>query len=1047
MPSAGGPPTARAQPQALLQRPIAVVAPLPRSRAVPTPTGPTPTTTLVTAVAAPQRAPAPTRHGLESDIELLRLEPSPTPSSLSSPDASASLLDASAAAPRGALLSPPPSPASSSASPAPSPADPPAPRGSARKLRPPISRRYLAGGSLYGEYVDAPATARMVTSIWSRLMNRQGPTTGQGSASGQDGRVQPQGHGSESAELAATASASAAAAAPIVGSFIGGPVAGATGRRYAAFPAAPAPAASGGSPSSAAAAGGAGASEAHDDGWGVSPVTPASLEGSAAAAAAAPQRVVLYLGPEFELTLPPPPAPPAAVVAARRPGAPATAAGPGPGTSGGAWLGPGDVDEEEDGGWEADWSGPVPLDPGPAWESSEAELAAAEAAEAELAAAMAAAPPRAIRGARLGQPEAVRAVSFTSAAAAAAAHAAAPGNELAGQRAKGFKAHSRADRDASSSRGRQHRAGSGGGVFHQRHLVEALVDREDDAAVTAALQRLAEVNKSGVTAVNGVLKVLGDMGHAHALSRLLTLQVALGLYNDHTYATAFRGLYHAGRPRMALGAFEEAVRAGRDLGPVACSALLNLVAAQRNLRLAWSLFDSMVAAQMTLNRYAYNCMAHLAAQHGALDDVILIYNMMKSESATARSSRASGSNSSSNSSAGSSSGRDNDCAPDSYTYSALVRATAVANRGDLLPSLFNEMIATQRAAERARARPSQRRRSTATATAAMPIERSGSGIEVDAEDDNGAGRDGDAGGLGVEVWGHFISAASRSGQPELAMRFFAAGRAELGLKPNTHVYNTVMLAMAKTRPLAELMALYRDMVTGCERPGPAASAPASTPAPAAAAPEGRPGSAAAAAAPAPSGAPQWRRPHPPLRPDAYTFNALLTAAAHQMADLAMLEALRSEMRHHGVPLNTHIGTTLINALRRTPELSRGDAHAAAAATAAAESAMAELLDSKSASATSYICMAAFYATAQRPNDLVRTVRQLLGSGLIADASAWRFLMAAVVDAGLHGLMDPLTSAQARQAQAAQRAARDAAIAARERDREGEGRSAEMGRQR
>lgn len=83
--------------------------------------------------------------------------------------------------------------------------------------------------------------------------------------------------------------------------------------------------------------------------------------------------------------------------------------------------------------------------------------------------------------------------------------------------------------------------------------------------------------------------------------------------------------------------------------------------------------------QMTLNRYSYNCMAHLASLNGRLEDATLIYNMMKAD-------------------------RRPDSKPDSYTYSALVRAAVAAGRGDVLPAIFNEMVAARRAEERARGR-------------------------------------------------------------------------------------------------------------------------------------------------------------------------------------------------------------------------------------------------------------------------------------------------------------------------------------------------------
>lgn len=42
-------------------------------------------------------------------------------------------------------------------------------------------------------------------------------------------------------------------------------------------------------------------------------------------------------------------------------------------------------------------------------------------------------------------------------------------------------------------------------------------------------------------------------------------------------------------------------RAGRDLGPIACSALLHACAQDRDLKLAWQLFDDMQAAKVCIN--------------------------------------------------------------------------------------------------------------------------------------------------------------------------------------------------------------------------------------------------------------------------------------------------------------------------------------------------------------------------------------------------------------------------------------------------------------
>eukprot|EP00198_Chlamydomonas_reinhardtii_P013716 XP_001703053.1 predicted protein [Chlamydomonas reinhardtii] len=219
----------------------------------------------------------------------------------------------------------------------------------------------------------------------------------------------------------------------------------------------------------------------------------------------------------------------------------------------------------------------------------------------------------------------------------------------------------------------QHAAAAQRQLARQRDLVEALVGRRDDA-------ELASVNRSGVTAVNAVLGVLADMGHVHALQRLLRLAVGLGAYNEHTYASAFRGLYRAGRLGMALAAFEEACRSGRDLGPVACSALLHREEAEPE-----AAADESVGAAFSGSQGGHS--SHNGAAYRSHAPELTL-----------------------------------DCSPDAYTYSAL---------------------------------------------------------------------------------------------PELAMRFFDAGIAELGLLPTTPIYNAALAAMARAgRPLPELMSLYREMVFG-----------------------------------------------------------------------------------------------------------------------------------------------------------------------------------------------------------------------------------------
>ncbi|GFR49542.1 hypothetical protein Agub_g11586, partial [Astrephomene gubernaculifera] len=1070
--------------------------------------------------------------------------------------------------------------------------------GSRRRFRSPKSRRTLSSASFYGEYCDAQATQRTVANVWQRVMlehqdaavaaasEDHANTSSSSSSQPHDSREDNQDHNlpaspSDAAQVprllserrtprdasllppppspapapAATTTTTTTTASDPSGR---GAVAPSLTKGYPAWLPKPARIISDHPepqpPQAAAPVPLQQLNSGSSSSWLSAVAAAAAAPAPTAAAPLPPRRVVLYLGPEFELQLPPPPLepPPDQLLLPYGPHDPAAAwdllgvsVGSAADVSSGGSGGGGDV------------SSGSHVDPGPAWELSERELLAS----------LTAPPPEPVRGCMLApSPQLVRAVrggggggGGGGGATAAAATQAMAGGFVPGGGGGGGGSATAAATATPRRRGRpplspcpspssstaaaagaapstpaqppqQHRQEQPPGppgaeqqpstspsappagklLVQQRDLVEALVGRQGDEEVTEAIMQLS--GRRGVTAVNRALQVLGGLGHVHALCRLLTLQVALGAANEHTYATAFRCLHRSGRLELVLETFQEAVRSGRDLGPVACSTLLHIAARERNLRLAWQLFDGMVAARMTLNRYSYNCMAHAAAQYGSLHDVILIYNMMKAEAAgqgpmaaaaNAANAASAASAGSTNRSAGEGAAEADgaapakeeasplatptsptsgnvsssttpstpnkrgggsssllvapapaprpDCSPDSYTFSALVRAADLAGRGDLLPALFNEMAAVQRAQERARGRP-----------------RAG-GVVVGAGEGEGEGE----GGPSLEVWGHFIAAASRSGQPELALRFFFSGRRELGLTPNTLIYNAVLAAMAKSRPLSEVMAAYREMVQGCERPAPqgmtrprlthGSSSPPSSPASTTSSSSSAATEASESATNQHSDSTADANGHdnshdnghanghddsdsdfgptvlqPPLTPDHYTFNALLTSAAHHQAPLRALDFIRREMARHGVSINMHIGASLINAYRKTPELSfaRAAARPAAAAPAStsspsstsapnrppapgaqaaqaaaadrvvaeAEAVLWELVRGGAASPTGYMCMAALYAAAGRPEAVLRCVRSMLGAGMRVNESMVRFLLQAVEDAELYGLV-------------------------------------------
>lgn len=72
-------------------------------------------------------------------------------------------------------------------------------------------------------------------------------------------------------------------------------------------------------------------------------------------------------------------------------------------------------------------------------------------------------------------------------------------------------------------------------------------------------------------------------------------------------------------------------RQGIDIGPVGCSALIKACALHRDVDMALDVFDKMLKRQVSFNRFTYNCMLHLCAVVGRLDDALAIYNLMRLE--------------------------------------------------------------------------------------------------------------------------------------------------------------------------------------------------------------------------------------------------------------------------------------------------------------------------------------------------------------------------------------------------------------------------------
>lgn len=128
--------------------------------------------------------------------------------------------------------------------------------------------------------------------------------------------------------------------------------------------------------------------------------------------------------------------------------------------------------------------------------------------------------------------------------------------------------------------------------------------------------------------------------------------------NDHTYAAIFQSLMDINRYDLVLDHWAELAAARVDIGPAGASGLIRACARARDAQTALRIFDHFLKSSITFNKYTYNCMVHLCAVCGCVDDAFAVYNLMRLET-------------------------DPGCLPDEYTYSALVRAITQWGRTEM----------------------------------------------------------------------------------------------------------------------------------------------------------------------------------------------------------------------------------------------------------------------------------------------------------------------------------------------------------------------------
>ena len=222
-----------------------------------------------------------------------------------------------------------------------------------------------------------------------------------------------------------------------------------------------------------------------------------------------------------------------------------------------------------------------------------------------------------------------------------------------------------------------------------------------------------------------------------------------------------------------------------------------------------------------------------------------------------------------------------------------------------------------------------------------------------------------------EVFSTLISLAGRADRPDLASTYYQAYRRTLDdgrTNPTPtipkHIQNCLLAAHSRHAPLPEILSMYRKMLD-----------------------EG-------------------------LKPDEYTFNALFKAASCASAPLHDVEDLASEMRRHPqVKLNTILGTTIINAYRRSNENLRSTSEPHGLATELIVERVYRILDElegqKLANCQTYGAVMVIHSHLGDPMSVKKLLERMEAEGVTIDATTYENVAKGFESAGLGGLASQL----------------------------------------
>ena len=219
-----------------------------------------------------------------------------------------------------------------------------------------------------------------------------------------------------------------------------------------------------------------------------------------------------------------------------------------------------------------------------------------------------------------------------------------------------------------------------------------------------------------------------------------------------------------------------------------------------------------------------------------------------------------------------------------------------------------------------------------------------------------------------DVWSTLITLAGRADRPDLASTYYQAYRRSIHDEGSTalnstiprHINNCLLVAHSRHAPLNDMLSMYHKMVAGG------------------------------------------------LQPDSYTFNALFKAAAQASSPLYEIEELVSEMkRYPQVQLNTILGTTLINAYKRSHEALRATRESSGMASELIVERVYKILDElegqKLANCQTYGAVMVIHAHLGDPQSVKKLLERMEEEGVTIDATTYENVAMGFENAGLGGL--------------------------------------------